>query len=97
MTLTTILGVLRIFLWGEHGILELSPFGGFLKWWYPTTMGFPTKNDQFWCVLGYHHFRKHPFGHELSWTGTLTSSFLIALHWVAYFEEETGRKRQVKQ
>ena len=20
-------------------------FGGFLKWWYPTTMGFPTKND----------------------------------------------------
>ena len=20
--------------------------GGFLKWWYPTTIGFPTKNDQ---------------------------------------------------
>ena len=20
-------------------------YGGFLKWWYPTTMGFPTKND----------------------------------------------------
>ena len=54
----------------EHGILELSPCGGFLKWWYPTTMGFPTENDQFWCVLGYHHFRKHPFGNELSWTRT---------------------------
>ena len=21
--------------------------GGFLKWWYPTTIGFPTKNDHF--------------------------------------------------
>ena len=25
----------------------VSLFGGFLKWWYPTTMGFPTKNDDF--------------------------------------------------
>ena len=24
-----------------------SQYGGFLKWWYPTTMGFPTKNDHF--------------------------------------------------
>ena len=23
--------------------------GCFLKWWYPTTMGFPTKNDRFGC------------------------------------------------
>ena len=22
-------------------------YGGFLKWWYPTTMDFPTKNDHF--------------------------------------------------
>ena len=22
-------------------------YGGFLKWWYPTTMGFPTKNHHF--------------------------------------------------
>ena len=21
--------------------------GGFLKWWYPTTIGFPIKNDHF--------------------------------------------------
>ena len=24
-----------------------STNGGFLKWWYPTTMGFPIKNDHF--------------------------------------------------
>ena len=27
--------------------------GGFLKWWYPTTIGFPTKNDQhLGCEMG---------------------------------------------
>jgi len=37
----------------QVGILRNTPeyhdFGyrGFLKWWYPTTMGFPTKNDHF--------------------------------------------------
>ena len=36
-------------------------FRGFLKWWYPTTLGFPTKNDHFGVFLGYHHLRKHPF------------------------------------
>ena len=36
-------------------------FGDFLKWWYPTTMGFPTKNDHFGVFWGYHHLRKHPF------------------------------------
>ena len=40
------------------------PFGGFLKWWYPTIMGFPTKNDHFGVFWGYHHLRKHPFGLE---------------------------------
>ena len=28
--------------------------------WYPTTIGFPTKNDHFGVFWGYHHFRKHP-------------------------------------
>ena len=32
--------------------------GGVLKWWYPTTMGFPTKNDPFGVFWGYHHLRK---------------------------------------
>ena len=36
-------------------------FGGFLKWWYPTTRGFPTKNDHVGVFWGYHHLRKHPF------------------------------------
>ena len=34
-------------------------YGGFLKWWYPTTIGFPTKNDHFGVFGGYHHLRKH--------------------------------------
>ena len=34
--------------------------GCFLKWLYPTTMGFPTKNDHFGVFWGYHHLRKHP-------------------------------------
>ena len=34
---------------------------GFLKWWYPTTMGFPTKNDHLGVFWGYHHLRKHPY------------------------------------
>ena len=38
-----------------------APYGGFLKWWYPTTMGFPTRNDHFGVFWGYHHLRKHPY------------------------------------
>ena len=41
-------------------IERLELFGGFLKWWYQTTMGFPTKNDHFGVFWGYHHLRKHP-------------------------------------
>ena len=37
------------------------PYGGFLKWWYPTTMAFPTTNDHFRMFWGYHHLRKHPY------------------------------------
>ena len=42
-------------------------YGGFLKWWYPTTMGFPTKNDHFGVFCGYHHLRKHPSKHLFFW------------------------------
>ena len=34
--------------------------GGFLKWWYPTTMDFPTKNDHFGVFWGYPYLWKHP-------------------------------------
>ena len=47
-----------------HGRLVTSFYTwGFLKWWYPTTMGFPTKNDHFGVFWGYHHLRKHPHTH----------------------------------
>ena len=38
-------------------------YGGFLKCWVsPTTMGFPTKNDQHLGRFGgYHYLRKHPY------------------------------------
>ena len=37
-------------------------YGGFLKWWYPTTMGFPTKNGHFGVFWGEnHYFRKPPY------------------------------------
>ena len=34
--------------------------GGFLKWWYLTTIGFPTENDHFGVFWGYHHFLETP-------------------------------------
>ena len=37
--------------------------GGFLKWWYPTTMGFPTKNDHFGVFWGI-----PPFTETSMWT-----------------------------
>ena len=33
----------------------LDQYGGFLKWWYPTTIGFPIKNDHFGVFWGYPH------------------------------------------
>ena len=36
-------------------------YGSFLKWWYQTTIGFPTKDDHFGVFWGYHHLRKHPY------------------------------------
>ena len=29
-----------------------SIYGGFLKWWYPTTMGFPAKSDHVGVEIG---------------------------------------------
>ena len=52
-------------IWGElTPLLSVQhPYyiGGFLKWWYPTTMGFPTNNHHFGVFWGYHHLRKHPY------------------------------------
>ena len=45
---------------------------GFLEWWYPTTMGFPTKNDHFGVFWGY--FWKPP--NENSWKVSENFSFV---------------------
>ena len=42
-------------------VIYIYIYGSFLKCWYPTTMGFPTKNDHFGVFWGYHHLRKHPY------------------------------------
>ena len=41
--------------------LPWKPYGCSFKCWYPTTMGFPTKNDHFEVFWGYNHLRKHPY------------------------------------
>ena len=58
-----------------------TSFGGFLKWWYPTTIGFPTKSDHFGVFWGYHHLRKHPFGSR----GVFVVSQYGWLIWFVYF------------
>ena len=41
--------------------INMQTNGGFLKWWYPTTIGFPTKNDHFGVEIGGTTLlRKHP-------------------------------------
>jgi len=35
-------------------------YGGFLKWWYPTTMGVPTKKDHFGVFFGVPPFKETP-------------------------------------
>ena len=39
----------------------LGIYGCFRKWWYPTTIGSPTKNDHFGVFWEYPYFRKHPY------------------------------------
>ena len=36
--------------WEERAFFRV--YGCFLKWWYPTTMGFPIKNDHIGCFGG---------------------------------------------
>ena len=38
-----------------EGVVDVDNqlYGCFQKWWYPTTMGFPTKNDHFGVFWGY--------------------------------------------
>ena len=47
---------------GKGGAAALATGdGGFLKWWYQTTIGFPTRNDQLWgWRLGVPPFKETP-------------------------------------
>ena len=48
----------------QHGDEKTTPCdigtGDFLKWWYPTTMGFPYYKWSFWGVLGVPSFKETP-------------------------------------
>ena len=68
---------------GLTGRFCWSVYGGFLKWWYP-------QNTPKWSflvgkpmVVGYHHFRKHPYGNGaiflIFWTPTTTNSNILNL------------------
>ena len=59
-----------------------SQYGGFLKWWYPTTMGFPTETDHFGVFWGYHPLKKHPYKTmELSLAADEIRSSLFCEEW----------------
>ena len=62
-----------------------SWYGGFLKWWYPTTMGFPTKNDHFGVFRGYHHLRQHPYDHSQPRNPSFPRFLTCALRFVVIF------------
>ena len=42
-----------------RGYKSICNYGGFPKWWYPTTTGFPAKNDQhLGCEMGVPPFKE---------------------------------------
>ena len=52
-----------------------NPYGCFLKWWYP-------QNTPKWSflvgkamVVGYHHFKKHPYRYNNSWSYPMAKPF----------------------
>ena len=67
-------------------------YGGFQKWWYPTTMGFPTKNDHFGVFWGYHLFFQMsgiPSFHPSSWNPILPKFLLLEKRKTAEIQETT--------
>ena len=66
--------------------------GGFLKSWYPTNMGFPTKNDHSGVFWGYHHFRKPPY--VMVWYDYDNMLWYDSLHWFLRVNRVTVTKNQ---
>ena len=48
-----------------HFAICITLYGGFLKWWYKTTMGFPTKKDPFGVFLRVPPFKETPICHPV--------------------------------
>ena len=69
-----------------------SIYGGLLKWWYPTTMGFPTKNDHLVVFWGYHHLKKHPYIKVIQSDGWLHKSSASG-QVAAFFQNNSHRHR----
>ena len=61
--------------------------GGFLKWWYPTAMSFPTKNDHFVVFWEYHHLRRHRH--------TLNNPFFFIAQIFSAFGRVTEKRRGI--
>ena len=69
-----------------------NQYGGFLKWWYPTTMGFPTTNDHFGVFWGYCHWIKHPYGNGKSWCSIEIDIFKwSSLSWTPCYQRVSNK------
>ena len=69
----------RAGLWQSNSTSESH--GGFKKkWWYRTTMGFPTKNDHFGVFWGVKPLRKHTYLNVIN-ENALSPYNWIALNW----------------
>ena len=80
--------MLNFFSWPGLPGCSWKTYGSFLKWWYPTTIDFPTKNDHFGVFWGYHHFWKHPYvGSKMR---NLTSISDVLLHPFKWPQEGDG-------
>ena len=75
-----------------------NSYGCFLKWWYPTTIGFPTKNDHFGGVLGVPPFKEtsiyyRVFSGILDWPlKVLRSTNTSAVRWCQLRPGQTSNK-----
>ena len=84
---------LRSFVWWV--VPSWFKFGGFLKWWYPTTIVFPTKNDHFggalFCLMSVQSWfkfttpRKTLGFFDIMWSVFL--DFLSRIFWSSEFLE----------
>ena len=68
-------------------VVDILWYGGFLKWWYPTTMGFPTKMISTWGVLGVPPFKETP----ISILTVLFPGFEDSLHLKLTFSGRSSR------